>query len=232
MFVVLLIDVTIVHGQPVDILTSTQRNIRVDNSITSLESIEPNIVRILFHPPLKDTVFIREYKDTIGQFYFSITALGSEINIQYLNDSVWFLFGTRTEYASYPFILKTINSGESWQTIMQSWPSNFDQPIYNNKFHMFDELNGIWIIDLINNNLKYRVTNNGGFTWRSFNIRLKNSRNLKIGNTILDITYFDNGLFQFSTEGYIKMDGNWTSTSISPMCKSKKLGKKFRIIKN
>ncbi len=110
-FVVLLTDVTIVNGQPFDILTSTQRNIRIDNSITLLESIEPNTERVVFSPPLKDTVFIPEYKDTIGQFYFSITALGSEINIQYLNDSKWFLFGTRTEYASYPFILKTINSG-------------------------------------------------------------------------------------------------------------------------
>jgi hypothetical protein len=223
-----LINFTDVEGQVLDKLKSTARHPKVDSSMTVLASTEPNTLRIEFHPPNRDTVFVREYKDSIGRFDFNLSHTASQINIQYVNDTLWYIYGTRTEYAYYPSILRTTNSGESWQTIMQSWPDKFDQPMGKNMFHMFDIANGIWVIELHNNKINYRITNDGGYTWKNRHFKIKNNSISKTEQKSLHIKYSDNNSMQISIKYHLKKDGKWTISSINSIYESVNLGRKFK----
>ena len=228
-----LINFTYVEGQVLDKLKSTDRHPRVDSSMIFLASTEPNTLRIEFHPSNRDTVFVREYKDSIERFDFNLSHTASEINIQYVNDTLWYIYGTRTEYADYPSVLRTTNSGESWQTIMQSWPGNFGQAMAKNMFHMFDIANGIWVIELHNNKNKinYKITSDGGYTWKKRHFKIKNNATTKTEQKSLHIKYLDNNSMQIAIKYHLKKDGKWSISSINPIYESVNLGRKFKKVK-
>lgn len=234
----LLLNFMILHGAKSQDIDSTWKNSsKIDSSVTIYSrQLKPHgsySYRIQFQ--LKDTLIQRIYSDSVNH-PFQLLHTPSNLNIQHLNDSIWYLYGTRVEYAPYPFIFRTTNSGASWETIMESWTETKIQyeNAYKNmdekSFHMFDQMKGIWIVRLQNNKVDYRITNDGGFTWKNRSFRVKNGSKLKNGSSDIDVKYSEDNSVQISICGYLKSDDKWTKVSVIPVYSSNDFGRKFKAL--
>ena len=92
-------------------------------------------------------------------------------------------------------------------------------------------MDGIWIIGLQNNKVDFRITNDGGFTWKNRRFRVKNGSDLKNGSSVIDAKYFEDNSVQISIYGHLKNDGTWTKTSVIPVYTLNDFGSKFKYLK-
>ncbi len=230
---------SVLIAQTIDNQEQIYVNPRIDSTISFLEPLAPFTKRIHFHIPSSNKVYDRSYTDSTCPFNessFNLSHLASNLNIQYLNDSVWFIYGTRTEYAYYPYVFRTTDTGLSWQTIIRSNPNVHNRKIdyismRKNLFHMFDLINGIWIVKLENNHVNYRITSDGGFTWKNRSFFFKRAKEIEINSSVFDVSYKEANSIQISIKGYFKKDGKWTNSSFNPIYYSNNFGRKFKRLK-
>jgi hypothetical protein len=218
-------------AQVKDSLKSAPRHPKVDGSMVFLIPLEPNTLRIEFHPPKQDTIFDRSYNDSNCSFTinnFNLSHLSSSLNIQYLNDSIWFIYGTRTEYAYYPFIYRTTNTGLSWQSISEAWPGKDNRPMDREMFHMFNLKKGIWLIGLQNNKMEYRITNDGGYTWIRKKFKVKNRAAINKEHPALHVKYLESNVTQISINYHVLKEGKWSISEVNPIYQSPNQGRKFK----
>ena len=91
-------------------------------------------------------------------------------------------------------------------------------------------MKGIWIVRLQNNKVDYRITNDGGFTWKNRSFRVKNGSKLKNGSSDIDVKYSEDNSVQISICGYLKSDDKWTKVSVIPVYSSNDFGRKFKAL--
>jgi hypothetical protein len=85
---------------------------------------------------------------------------------------------------------------------------------------MYDMTHGIWIIGLESNKLKYRITEDGGYTWEDKRIRLKRLYK-RIGmHTHIQLRTTDNSTTIFLNNTTVFRNGNQYD--------SKNFGRKFK----
>ena len=115
--------------------------------------------------------FINKFKnDTIVSYIDSIQhAHCSPLNsIFFINDSIGFITESGGCYASYDWLFRTSDKGQTWKYIETGsrTSSNSQFCRLNNKtFYMFDESKGIIIWDFKDDKLLFSLTSDGGENW-------------------------------------------------------------------
>lgn len=123
---------------------------------------------------LPDTILERRYSGEDGH-PFGIIQTPSKADLYILDDRTFYLYGTRMEYAYYPFIYRTTDAGITWQTVYQTWPDHYDKPLLKDRFCMLNQHRGIWILSVNKRWVRYRLTRDGGFTWKEKRKRVRST---------------------------------------------------------
>jgi hypothetical protein len=201
------------------------QNDRIDTLMSILTKADPQFFWVKFHSIPNDTIIQRVCTQGTLPFDYCLLADGNSLNIQYLNDTLWYLYGTVVGYWSYPFIFKTTNAGKSWQKILDIMPIPWnciplwakDFVVYRtldkNLFHMFNSSEGIWIVTLKNHRIIYRLTNDGGLTWKNKSAKLKNISAENDGYYLINKIYTDSFCIKISIKHYVLMNESVWVTS-------------------
>jgi hypothetical protein len=80
------------------------------------------------------------------------------INIQFVNDSVGYIFGHTVGYGYCSFIFRTADYGNSWQRLSIG---NRHNTLSSKKFYMFNEYQGIALPYIYGDTLSYYLTERG-----------------------------------------------------------------------
>jgi hypothetical protein len=211
------------YAQTKDSLWEVYGERNVDPSIKLYRHKTEQKIRAEFHLGQQDTIIVREYNETANEFPPNTIILSNRSNflfIQFLNDSTWYIFGNRVEFAFYPYIFRTTNAGISWEPLVQTWPEQSNITKMSSLFRMYDVTHGIWVIGLESNKLKYRITEDGGYTWEYKQIRLKRLYK-RIGmHTHIQMSTTNNSTTIFLNNTTVFRNGN--------RYVSKNFGQKFR----
>lgn len=121
---------------------------------------------------------LRTYKDEVETIYSLDSIQRSTChgwfpehrNIQFVNDSVGFFYGTAIGYGYCAFVFRTDNGGRTWQQLHITKESYYT--IAPHQFYMFNEQQGIALARLSKDTMSYYLTDDGGRTWQSHNISL------------------------------------------------------------
>jgi photosystem II stability/assembly factor-like uncharacterized protein len=188
-------------------------------------------LKVVYHPsPDKEVVV--EYADSSGFFLegFNLSHLSSEFNIQYLTDSIWFIYGTRTEYAHYPVILRSRNAGQTWAYVLRHELNDPDVFLGKKSFFMFDELHGIWIVGRGRSSIRYRITQDGGKTWVNKRIHYKWKVLSAHQREILHSRFSPRGEVELTIDCFMIIDGQ-AHESRSSVFHSSNCGRTFRRVR-
>lgn len=133
--------------------------------------------------------------DTIVNFIDSIehAHCSPPNSIFFINDSTGFFTESGGCYASYDWLFRTTDKGQSWKYIetgsRTSGNSRFCR-LNNTTFYMFNELKGIIIWDFKEGKLTYSVTSDGGLSWNAKSQEFKVKPEI---NEIQNINYSADG---------------------------------------
>ncbi len=206
-------------------------NRNIDSSMAVYYHGKTENLRVVYNPS-QDKEVIVEYVDSSRFFLdgFNLSHLSSVINIQYLTDSIWFIYGTRTEYAHYPVILCSRNAGQTWAYVLRHELNDPDVYLERKSFFMFDENHGIWIIDRGRNSIRYRITQDGGTTWKNKRIHYKWKRLSAHQREILRSRFTQSGEVELTVDFFMIIDGRGHE-SRSSVFLSSNCGRTFRRVR-
>jgi hypothetical protein len=93
-------------------------------------------------------------------------------NLQFLDEHFGFIYGHSMQYGDYPFLLKTVNGGESFTRVLFE-ENKVGVPLLESSFFMFNQQQGIAITNWADeSNFHYQLTNDGGESWEEIVIEL------------------------------------------------------------
>lgn len=149
------------------------------------------------------------------------------LNIHFVNKSLGFLYGYSTVYAFYPFLFRTEDGGQTWQTIFAGPAGTLFR---RSDFYMFDESRGI-IVNNWNSQpvFNYMLTNDGGKTWKPHTFTISR-KDIQIGN------YNGNLNEVYSEKGQVTIilkspDTGYRGTEDILVIQSSDFGKTFKELK-
>lgn len=158
-----------VYAQGRDESYTEYSNITSDSSFYILYDTLTPAIHVTFKTPFKIGNVSRTYRDSKSVVLFKQFSLftSNRLQTQFVNDSVWFIYGDRISYAYYPFIAATNDSGKTWNIILETWGKRYNWPIGGNRLHFYNEDKGVWMNNIIYRTLSYRTTSDGGKTWEN-----------------------------------------------------------------
>ncbi len=150
------------------------------------------------------------------------------ISIQFINENLGYIYGNTVAYTFYPFILKTIDGGKSWNKILFN-KELIQVPLLKDNFFMFDSLKGIAVTNWNSSpNFIYYLTKDGGNSWEKKSVKMKDK-----SIRILNSENFTNSFYSKSGEITIliknpNFENNETKKLV--IIRSDDFGENFRIL--
>lgn len=128
-------------------------------------------------------------KTTLNNHIYTMSNPIEALFMKFISVNTGFIYGYEHGFGYFPILYKTTDAGKTWARVLFEKNETLC-PLYKDSFHMFNQKQGIAIVNPIfllskkeysKNNFDYFITNDGGLTWEKKSLVLK-AQNIEISN--------------------------------------------------